>query len=134
MDIFLNDFLALLQGLTHERRNVRWTHFHTVNTIFIPLDGEDHNHRKEVSPLKNIDSGDCTWLTCQVLFGWIIDSVNITISLPPHSADRLKEIMKKKPLTQKRVRGETWHHFLGDLQLMVITLSRQEGNSDQKNP
>ena len=43
-----------------------------------PLDATDASDRKEVLPLKNLDSGDCTGYTFQVLLVLVINAVKMT--------------------------------------------------------
>ena len=103
VEIFLNDFLDLEQGPTHRCHTVRWALFHAINAVFITLNSKYGEHFDEVLFLKNINAGDLTWLTCQVLLGWIVDSVNLTMNLPPYRAERLKEILGAIPPAHKRV-------------------------------
>ena len=65
---------------------------HALDKVFWPLDRQDTNQCKEVFSIKNPESRECSWSTCQTMLGWIVDSVNMTIFLPPHRVVRLKEI------------------------------------------
>ena len=67
-------------------------------------------------------AGDFMWSTCQVLLGWIIDTVNMTLSLPPHWENRFKEILAGMPCSQKRIGVNKWYRVLGKLCYMDITL------------
>ena len=49
------------------------------------------------------------------MLGWIVDSINMTIALPPHRVERLKEIVHAIPRTQQRVGVNKWHKILGEL-------------------
>ena len=100
MDVFVDNFLGLTQGPRHHRRHVRRTLFHALDKVFRPLDRQDAKQRKEALSLKKLDAGDCSWSTCQTMLGWIFDSVNMTIALPPHRMARLKEIFHSIPCTQ----------------------------------
>ena len=53
---------------------------------------------------------------------WIVDSVNMTIALPPHRVARLKEIFHSIPRTQLRVGVDKWHQVLVELRLMALAL------------
>ena len=103
VDVFVDDFFCLAQGPRHRRRDVRRTLFHVSDKVFRPLDRQDASQRKEVLSLKKIDAGDCSWSTFQTMFGWIVDSVNMTIALPPHRFARLKDIIHAIPRTQRLV-------------------------------
>ena len=62
------------------------------------------------------------WLNCQVLLEWAIDTVNMTLSLPPHHDSRFKDIMAVIPTSQKRTEVDKWHRVLVDLSSIDIVL------------
>ena len=123
----MDDFLGLAEGLRHRRRHVRRTLFHALDKVFRPLDRQDASQSKEVLSLKKLDAGDCSWSTCQTMLGWIVDSVNMTIALPPHRVARLKEIIHAIPRTQRRVGVDKWHKTLGELRSMALALPGARG-------
>ena len=61
------------------------------------------------------------------MLGWIVYSVNMTISLPHHRVERLKEIVSSIPCTQHRVGVDKWHRVLGELRSMALALHRARG-------
>ena len=122
MDVFVDDFLGLAQGPRHRRRHVRRRLFHALDKVFRPLDRQDTKQRKEVLPMKKLEAGDCLWSTCQTMLGWIVDSVNMTISLTPHRVAWLKEIVSSIPITQHSVGVDKWHRVLGKLRSMALAL------------
>ena len=77
IDVFVDDFLGLAQGPRHRRRHVRRTLFHALEKVFRPLDSTDIEERKEVLSLKKLDASDCSWSTCKLLLGWVVDTKNI---------------------------------------------------------
>ena len=99
----MDDFFRLAKGPRHRRRHVRHTLFHALDKVFRPLDRQDAKQRKEVFSLKKLDAEDCSWSTCQTILGWIVDSINMTIALPPHRVTQLKYIVHAIPHTQQRV-------------------------------
>jgi hypothetical protein len=54
--------------------------------------------------------------------GWIIDTINMTIQLPPHRVARLAEILASIPPTQRRTSVKKWHSVLGELRSMALAL------------
>ena len=131
MDVFVDDFLGLAHRPRHRRHHVHRTLFHVLDKVFRPLDRKDASQRKEVLILKKLDSGDCSWSTCQTMLGWIVDSVNMTITLPPHRVARLKKIVHVIPRTQRRVGVDKWHKTLGELRSMALALPRARGLCSQ---
>ena len=127
VDVFVDDLLGLAQGPWHRRRHVHRTLFHTLNKVFWYLDRQDTKQRKEVLLLKKLEAGYCSWSTCQNMIGWIVDSVNMMITLPPHRVAQLKEIVSSIPRTQRRLDIDKWHRFLGNLRSMALTLPGARG-------
>ena len=127
MDVFVEEFLGLAQGPRHRRRHVRRTLFHVLDKVFWPLDWQDATQHKEVLSLKKLDAGDCSWSTCQTMLRWIVDSVNMTIALPPHRVAHLKEIIHAIPHTQRRVGVDKWHKTLGKLRSVALALPGARG-------
>ena len=64
VNVFVDDFLVLVQGPRHCRRHVRRTLSHALEKVFRPLNRQDAKHRKELFLLKNLDAWDCSWSTC----------------------------------------------------------------------
>ena len=54
------------------------------------------------------------------MLGWIVDSVNMMITLTPHRMARLKEIVSSIPCNQHRVGMDKWNHVLGKLCSMAL--------------
>ena len=54
--------------------------------------------------------------------GWVIDTVNMTVHLPQHRAERLAEILASIPIDQKRTSVRKWHKVLGELRSMALAL------------
>ena len=121
IDVFVDDFLGLTQGRARGRRTRRIL-LHAIDSIIRPLSPDDDPHRREPVSLKKLRQGDCSWSTLKVMLGWIIDTVSMTVHLPPHRAERLAEILASIPVTQKRTSVRKWHKVLGELRSMSLAL------------
>ena len=77
VDVFLDDFIGLSQGLTQWQRHVRRTLLCDLDKVFRSLDKLNPPKSKEVLLLKKLDVGDFSWSTCQMILGWVLDIVNI---------------------------------------------------------
>ena len=120
VDVFVDDFIGLSQAPF--LRRVRRTLLHAIDDVIRPVDAQDSAFRREPVSLKKLRQGDCTWSTIKLVLGWIIDTVNLTISLPPHRLERLWEILDSIPVDQKRTSVKKWHKVLGELRSMSIAL------------
>ena len=127
VDVFVNEFLGLAQGPRHRCRHVRRTILHALDKVFRPLDRQDTKQCKEVLSIKKLEARDCSWSTCQTMLGWIFDSLNMTINLPPHRVARIKEIVSSIPRTQHRVGVDKWHRVLSKPRSMAFALPGARG-------
>ena len=122
MDVFVNDFLGLAQGHAHRRRQVQKKFIHSLDKMFWPYKSGDSDNHKEVLLLKKLREGECTWPTCQVLLGWVIDMVNMALSLPPHQENRFKHTPDGITTSQNRIDVGKWYWVIGQLRFMSIAL------------
>ena len=126
-DVYVDDFVGAAQhhrgryGLDNRRR-VRRLLLHAVDDVFRPLAAGDGPERREPVSLKKLQAGDCSWGTMKLVLGWIIDTVRMTITLPPHRAQRLDEILASFPPHQRRTSKKRWHETLGELRSMSLAL------------
>ena len=74
-----------------------------MDKVFQPCDYSDSDNCKEVLSLNNLNAGNCTWSTCQVLLKWVIDIIKMALSLPPHQENRFKETLIGILCIQKRI-------------------------------
>ena len=95
---------------------------HSIDKIFRPLEPSDPSCRREPVSIKKLRAGDGTWATVKTVLGWIIDTVKMTLALPPHRVTRLQELLDTVPLTQKRISIKKWYKLLGELRSMSLAL------------
>ena len=98
-----------------------------MDKVFRPLDSDDNPHRQEPASVKKLLKGDGTWDTRKILLGWIIDTVNSTIELPPHHITRLQAILASVTPKMKVIAVKQWHKILGELRSMSIAIPGARG-------
>ena len=96
--------------------------FHSLDKVCCTCDSGNFSNRKEVLSLKKLMVGNYTWSICQVLLRWVIYTVNMTLSLPPHQEKRFKEILFVITTNHKRIGVDNWHHILENLRFVGISL------------
>ena len=126
-DVYVDDFISLAQGSTKRRRTVRRQLLHTIDQVFRPLDSTDSPFRQEPISVKKLKKGDAAWTTRKLVLGWIIDTIRMTVELPPHRLDRLHELLADVPATCKRISPRRWQKFLGELRSMLLALPGGRG-------
>ena len=87
-DVYVDDFCNLVQGNARRRRIARRILFHAIDEVIRPLDPFHEFHQEPIS-IKKLLKGDGCWGTSKLLLGWLIDTVQQTLELPPHRYDRL---------------------------------------------
>jgi hypothetical protein len=126
-DIYVDDFLGMAQGSARTRNRVRRTLFHTLDQVLRPKDAKDDEARQEPISVKKLRKGDARWSTTKPMLGWIIDTIQSTITLPPHRLERLHTILSSIPPTQSRVSVRKWQQMLGELRAMAIAIPGARG-------
>jgi hypothetical protein len=121
-DVYVDDFLDLVQGGTCTRRRVKHALLHTLDTVLRPLDSDDSVHRQEPASTKKMAKGESVWDTVKVILGWIINMLDITISLPDHRLARIHEILASISATQRRVSLKKWQQVLRELRSMDLAI------------
>ena len=66
-------------------------------------------------------------LTCQVLLEWVIDTLNMKLSLSSHREKGFKEIPAEIPTSQKHNAVDKWHRVLGEIFSIAISLPVDRG-------
>ena len=82
VDIFVEDFLLL--GQSPNTRRVHKTLLHVIDDVFQPLTADNLPYRCKTVSLKNLHRRECKWETITLVLSWIVDTVSMTIHLPPH--------------------------------------------------
>ena len=127
VDVFVDDFIGLAQGGPAQLRHVRRTLMQSVDDVFRPLSSDDNPHRTEPISVSKLRKGDGSWATCKTVLGWVIDSVAMTLTLPPRRLLRLAELLADIPSTQRRLSLDRWHRLLGELRSMSLALPGARG-------
>jgi hypothetical protein len=128
VDVYVDDFVGAAQCSPagsqdlDNRCCVRRLLLQAVDDVFCPLSHGDGPDRREPVSMKKLAAGDCSWGTVKQVLGWVIDTVDMTIALPPHRATRLLEILDSFPPSQRRTSTKRWHGALGELRLMALAL------------
>ena len=126
VDVFVDDHVALAQGSQQRRSRVRRVLLHAIDAVLRPNDEHDHAGRREPVSIKKLLKGDGRWDTQKVVLGWLIDTVAMTVSLPPHRQERLHHIIDSVK-GRSRVSTKKWHQFLGELRSMALAIPGVRG-------
>jgi hypothetical protein len=97
--------------------------FHTLDEVLRPNDKEDDIHRPQPISIKKLQKGDACWSTQKQVLGWLIDTIQFTLTLPQHRLERLFDILHNSiGPQQKRVSVQKWYTILGELCSMAIAM------------
>ena len=126
-DVYVDDFITVVQGNTSRRREIKRKFLHSLDRVFRPLEPGDSIHRHEPASEKKFCKGDGTWATRKLVLGWIIDTAESTITLPPHRIERLATLLASVPRSTKRIATQRWHKLMGELRSMVLAIPGSRG-------
>jgi hypothetical protein len=127
VDIFVDDFIGIAQGSPHRLNRIRRILMEAIDDVFRPLDSADPSYRKQPQSVKKLLQGDASWSTVKKVLGWILDTVAMTIRLPPRRLERLAELLASIPATQSRLSLDRWYKILGELRSMSLALPGTRG-------
>jgi hypothetical protein len=126
-DLYVDDYLGAAQGSRKRLQRLRRVLLHSLDEVFRPLDPSDSPYRQEPASVKKLRKGDAYWATRHIILGWLIDTVRLTIELPPHRVERLLAILASIAPDQKRIQVEKWHQLLGELRSMLLGIPGAKG-------
>ena len=126
VDVYVDDFLLLAQTKRQQQRVMRAA-LHSIDDVFRPLQSGDPAHRKEPASTKKMLKGDACWMSKKRILGWDIDSQALTLNLPHHRIDRLREVLIWLRPPHKRLAVSKWHRVLGELRSMSPALPGTRG-------
>jgi hypothetical protein len=121
-DVYLDDLLGHVQGGRRTRLRVKRALLHSLDQVMRPLDSEDSPFRQEPASVKKMGKGDATWTTLKPILGWILNTLDKTISLPPHCLVRVRDILNSIGPNQRRVTLNKWQQVLGELRSMALAI------------
>jgi hypothetical protein len=87
-----------------------------------PLDSAESSFCQEPASVKKMEKGDATWATLKTILGCIINTLDKTISLPPHRLVRVRDILDSISRTQHRIALSKWQQVLGELRSMSLAI------------
>jgi hypothetical protein len=126
-DVYVDDFIGMVQGNHKHRRHVKRVLLHALDRVFHKLDKEDGHHRQEPASVKKMKKGDATWATRKIILGWTVDTLAMTVELPPHRVERIFELLDSVTPMQRRISTNKWQQLVGELRSMVLAIPDRRG-------
>jgi hypothetical protein len=121
-DVYVDDFIGMIQGNHKHRRHVKRVLIHALDSVFRKLDKKDGPHCQEPSSIKKMKKGDATWATRKIILGWTVDTLAMTVELPPHRVERIFELLDSVTPGQRRISINKWQTLVGELRSMVLAI------------
>jgi hypothetical protein len=120
----VDDFIQIGQGGAKHMRALRNHLLAAVDNVLVqPKPGDNRN---EAMSLKKLLKGDGSWETQKVTLGWIIDTVQQSIKLPPHRKLELAQIFTDLANTN-RVTHKKFQSILGKLHFVSAAIKGSAG-------
>lgn len=98
-----------------------------IEEVLRPLSDSDSPHRKEPASVKKRLKGDACWSTRKRILGWDMDTDSLSLHLPPHRLDWLREVLSWLLPPRKQLSIARWHKVLGELRSMSPALPGTRG-------
>ena len=125
VDVFVDDEILVGQGTAARLNRMRRILMHVNDKIIRPNDDADAGRREAMS-MSKFGKGDAAWATRKLVLGWILDTLALTIELPPHQRKRLLDTLNENRHRQ-RISVKDWHKLLGELRSMVLAIPGGQG-------
>jgi hypothetical protein len=126
-DVYMDDIIGVHQGSRVDRDQTQNQLLHTVDLVLRPLSETDNPHRKEPTSVKKLKKGDAYWSTRKVILGWVVDTIQRTVELPPHRIQRLHKLLDVFRPDQRTTSRRKWQQLLGELRSMSLALPASRG-------
>jgi hypothetical protein len=114
-DVYVDNFIRMVQGNRVHRQHVKRVLIHALDSFFRKLETTDNPHRQEPASIKKMLKGDATCSTRKHILGWVVDTIKMTVELPPHRVERLFELLDSVSPRQRRASANKWGKLLGEL-------------------
>jgi hypothetical protein len=98
-----------------------------MDTVFRLLSPSDSPYRQEPISIKRLKQGDGAWETKKVILGWLVNTIDMTLTLPTHRVQRLHDILASIHPDQKRIAVTSWQKVMGELRSMVLAIPGGSG-------
>jgi hypothetical protein len=131
VDVYMDDFIQMAQGSKKDRAAIRRTLFECLDSVLRPLSPTDNPCRKEPNSVKKLRQGDGACTTRKVVLGWVLDTLQRSIELPPHRLDRFFELLNSIPSHQHRTSRKKWQQLLGEFRSMITAIPGGRGMLSQ---
>jgi hypothetical protein len=119
-DVYMDDFLGLAQRDTTEL--VLSALLNGVSDIFRhDSHPDDPPVRTAVISASKLLKGNLKWAMQKVVLGWMLDTANGTLSLPPHKLSRFHDLINHFLLLQRTSQCK-WFQLLGELRAMAAAI------------
>mmetsp|Transcript_5804 Transcript_5804/g.9653 ORF Transcript_5804/g.9653 Transcript_5804/m.9653 type:complete len:257 (+) Transcript_5804:43-813(+) len=125
-DVYMDNFCLLAQGDASIRNSTRRHLFHVIDCVFHPNNSAD-SVRQEPNSIKKLRRGNTFWMTRKKMLGWLLDMVDMSISLPGSRAEKLQAALDKFPRHQKHTSAKKWYRLLGILCSIVDVIPGGRG-------
>ena len=126
VDVYVDDFLLMAQT-QHQKQKVMCATLSAIDEVMRPVSSADPVHRTEPASVKKMLKGDACWSTQKRILGWDVDTTSLTLHLPSHRMDRLREVLAWVQPPRKRLPIRKWHQLLGELRSMSPALPGTRG-------
>jgi len=96
--------------------------FTALDSVFRPVDAKDSECCQEPASIKKLFKGDGRWDTRKIILGWLINTIQGTIELPPYRIARPNALLGSVAPDQRVIIVKQCHQVLGDLRSKSIAI------------
>ena len=126
MDVYLDEFILLIQVGGDERTQMLKHLFHMTNRVFF-LNVRSETNRKYPISLKKLMKGGAAWSTRKNILVWDLDMEVQLLCLPEDSSTRMCNVLANIPSSTHRCSLRNWCRLLGLIRSITPEVSGSQG-------
>ena len=112
VDVYLDDFISVVQRGPKERRQMLRHLFHQINRVLRPNE-EGYTNCKDPIPLKKLGQVNGAWSTRKTVLRWDLETISHLLRLPPRQQIK---VLAALPVISRKARTTSlrkWRKLLG---------------------
>ena len=116
-DVYVDDFILLMQSTRAMRKSTIRNLFHHINRVFRPNDAHNRN-MLEVNSVKKLRKGDAYFTHIKKILGWMIDSIKLHLIITTSRFAKMRVLLNGIK-GQRRTTTKMWQRMLDTLRSLA---------------
>ena len=108
-EVYLDDFIVVVQGWPMEHTQMTLHLFLYIYELFQPQNSQYRSLEEHIH-LNKLDKGGVRWSTTNTVLGWVVNTINLVLTLPQAQTDKLSSDLESSPQSAKLISNWKWFY------------------------